>query len=144
MAKEDYWDERVRSALAPALARGELRIVDELDQLFEELEAAFPVEGTKIDWDEVPGSLSGLSLGSTPEYFAQFFHEHQQTMGIDTPAYYLSDSALNFAIAGEVRALSQHLHIIIENPQHHYFVAKDFTWCMALTMEGNMNFGVRP
>jgi hypothetical protein len=144
MTEESYWDRQVRRALAPALGRGELRIVDDADALFGRLQSAYPVQGTKIDWSEVPGSFSLNSQGSKQADFEEFFRENAPRMGLDTPAYYLSDSALSFAIAGSVRCIDQELRAILDNPEHHYFTAEDFSWCMALTMEGDMDFGFRP
>jgi hypothetical protein len=144
MVEENYWDQQVRSALGPALESGQLAVVDEVEELFGRLETVFPVEGTKIDWSEVPGSFHLFSRGAQQEDFERFFQAHVAKMGLDTPAYYLSDAALSFAIAGDVRSIGQCLHAILDNPQHHYFIAKDFSWCMALTMEGDMDFGFRP
>ena len=92
----------------------------------------------------MPGSIHLSSEGARKEDFAQFYFQNAEMMGLDTPALYLSDSALSFAIAGDVRSLGHSLEAILENPQHHYFVAKDFSWCMALAMEGDMDFGFRP
>ena len=144
MTEENYWDQQVRRSLRPALESGQLTIVDEVDELFGRLETAFPVEGTKIDWAEVPGSSYLFSQGGQREDFERFFHQNAPRMGLDTPAYYVSDAALSFAIAGNVRSMGRCLPAILDNPQHHYFVARDFSWCMALTMEGDMNFGFRP
>jgi len=144
MTEENYWDQQVRSALGPALESGQLTIIDEVDELFGGLETAFPAVGTKIDWSEIPGSLNLFSRGAKQEDFERFFNENVSRMDLDTPAYYLSDAALSFAIAGDVRSLGQCLSSILDNPQNHYFAAKDFSWCMALTMEGDMNFGYRP
>ena len=141
MAEKQYWDERVSSALEAALQSGDLRIIHEVDELFEELTAAFPFGGTKIDWRDVPGSLH--AHGDQEDY-ERFFLENTTKMGWDAPAYYLSDNSINFAIAGSVERLAKHLPIILENPEHHYFTAEDFSWCMALTMEGDMDFGFRP
>lgn len=144
MIEENEYDQEARSALGPALAGGQLTIIDEVEELFGRLETTFPVEGTKIDWSDVPGSIYQFSQGGQQEDYERFFHENELKMGLDTPAYYLSDAALSFAIAGDVRSMKQWLPAILANPQHHYFTARDFSWCMALTMEGGMNFGFRP
>ena len=144
MTEENHWDEQVRSALAPALRSGQLTIIDEVETLFGSLCAAYPVKGTKIDWSGVPGSSHRLSKGAKQGDFEQFFHANASRMGLNTPAFYLSDSALDFAIAGNVGSFGQWLPAILDNPQHHYFAAMDFSWCLALTMEGDMTFGFRP
>ena len=144
MTNESYWDQQVRDALRPAFDGGQLTTIDEVDDLFRRLESAFPIARSKIDWNKVPGSIYLASKGAKRENFQRFFHENMERMGLDTTALYLSDAALSFAIAGTVRSLGQSLHSILENPEHHYFVASDFSWCMALTMEGDMNFGFAP
>lgn len=144
MIEENYWDQQTRSALAPALESGQLTIIDENDVLFAGLRAAFPIKGSKIEWSAVPGSTHLFSEGGKQEDYEQFFNANASKAGLKTRAYYLSDSALDFAIAGDVGSFGQWLPVILDNPMHHYFCARDFSWCMALTMEGDMNFGFRP
>ena len=144
MIEKNYWDQQVLNAMWQALEEGQLTINHEVDALFDSLESAFPVAGSKIDWNEVPGSVYLFSQGAKQADFEHFYHANAIRMGLRTPAFYLSDAALSFAIGGDVGSIGQHLPAILENPEHHYFAAQDFSWCMALTMEGDLNFGFRP
>lgn len=55
---------------------------------------------------------------------------------------YVGDSATDFALMGTVEVMQRALPIILEVPQHHYFIGPGYSWCICMTMEGDMGFGL--
>ena len=75
MIEKNYWDQQVLNAMWQALEEGQLTINHEVDALFDSLESAFPVAGSKIDWNEVPGSVYLFSQGAKQADFEHFYHD---------------------------------------------------------------------
>lgn len=140
----NYWEYLLLRALAASLETEELRVTRDDGPLFQKLQERFAVVGTKINWCSVPGAVSCKAGHDELTDRLQFFREHALPYGAETQAYYLSDSALDFAVTGNLGALERHMLHFLENPEHHYFTPEDFQWCIAFTMEGDMHFGRVP
>ncbi len=72
----------------------------------------------------------------------QFFDDMQSRFELSGPVVYAGDSATDFALQGAVNAIRKALPTLIEVPQHHYFIGPSYSWCICLTMEGDMGFGL--
>ncbi|OWS72895.1 type IV secretion protein Rhs [Pantoea sp. VS1] len=58
--------------------------------------------------------------------------------------YYINDSSLDFAVSLEPKIFPEFVVYVIHNiPQHHYFFDESAKWCLAITSEGYIDFGVR-
>jgi hypothetical protein len=137
------YEDGVRSALKAQFDAGELRDVGDAAAVFGSLSSVFPTSGSKIDWRHVPGSVESAEEDASlqRERFVQFFDEMQSRFVLTGPATYAGDSATDFALEGAVDAIRKALPILLEVPQHHYFMGPGCSWCICLTMEGDMGFG---
>jgi hypothetical protein len=75
------------------------------------------------------------------ERFIDFFDEMRSRFDLAGPIFYAGDSATDFALEGAIETIRRVLPKIIDIPQHHYFVGPNCSWCLCMTMEGDIGFG---
>lgn len=57
--------------------------------------------------------------------------------------YYINDSSLNFAVQLTYKQFDNFLVFAVENiPQHHYFFDSSNKWCLVISSEGYVDFGL--
>jgi hypothetical protein len=137
------YEEDFRRALKAQFDAGDIREVGNSDAVFTQLSKTYPASGSKIDWKHVPGAIECTEDDQSlqGERFVAFFEEMRSRFGLTGTVLYVGDSATDFALEGSVEAFRRALPELIAIPQHHYFIGPDFSWCMCLTMEGDMGFG---
>jgi hypothetical protein len=140
------YEDDLRNTLKAEFDSGDLRDIGDATGVFELLSKAYPVIGSRIDWDQVPDSIE--KTGEEPlqlERFADFFDQMCSKFGLDGAILYAGDSATDFALEScSIEVIRRALPHLIEIPQHHYFIGPRYSWCMCLTMEGDMAFGFTP
>jgi hypothetical protein len=137
------YDDDIRLALKAEFDVGQLLEAGPADDVFSMLAKVYPISGSKIDWTRVPDALEESEREHAFQLarFAAFFDEMCVRFGLKGGVLYVGDNAPEFAIAGTIDAMRRALPILLEIPQHHYFVGPSASWCMCLTMEGDMDFG---
>jgi hypothetical protein len=107
------------------------------------LAGIYPTVGSKIDWKRVPGAIEDFEEDQSRHFvrFIEFFDEMRARFCLDGQVLYVGDSATDFVLAGSMDAMRRVLAVLVEVPQHHYFVGPNGSWCMCMTMEGDMGFG---
>lgn len=56
---------------------------------------------------------------------------------------YISDSALDFAVRFEISVLPDFVSFAVVNvPQHHYIFDEAVSWCVVVSSEGYVDFGI--
>jgi hypothetical protein len=139
------YEDDIRKALKIEFDLGYLTEVGPAKDIFDLLMKAYPFSGSKIDWKRVPGAVECFA-GETSNTnksakFTTFFNEVCDRFALIGPVVYIGDSATGFALAGSVETIRRVLSILIETPQHHFFVGPNASWCICFTMEGDMDFG---
>lgn len=136
------YEDDVRLFLQEKFQSGELVEISQSDFVFDLLGRRYPVLGSKIDWKRLPDSIvKSLGCdGSIALEFSGFFNDVCRKENLDGHVFYVGDSATDFAIKGSVSSISESLKVLLEIPQHHYFVGENGDWCMCVTMEGDMAF----
>lgn len=71
-----------------------------------------------------------------------FFVDRCLELTLSEKVIYINDSALDFVVTSDLVTFKNHIKGILELPDHHYFVSVDYSWCMAFTMEGDMDFAL--
>jgi hypothetical protein len=137
------YEEDLRLALKAEFDAGQIREVGSAADVFGQLSKAYPASGSKIDWKRVPGAIECAEEDESLqlERFADFFDEVRSRFELNGAVLYAGDSATDFALEGTVDAFRRALPELIAIPQHHYFIGPNCSWCMCLTMEGDMGFG---
>ncbi len=136
------YEQDIRRALKEELDSGCLTDIGLADAIFGLLRKTYPSNGSKIDWIRVPGAVgctaeNGLEQTSR---FTKFFDEMCRRFELTGPVIYVGDSATEFALAGSLATIRRVSPVLIEIPQHHYFVGPNASWCMCLTMEDELDF----
>ncbi|WP_157655781.1 hypothetical protein [Burkholderia ubonensis] len=140
---ENFYESEVRRVLEKDFSSGALQIIGESSEIFKMLAISYPAIGSKIDWSEVPGAILAFEENDSlqVEKFIGFFDEIVAKYSLVGDVVYVGDSATDFSLKASVEKIRQILPELLDIPQHHYFVGSDFSWCMCLTMEGDMGFG---
>jgi hypothetical protein len=130
--------------LAPSMTNGRIVVEYDMDKYFDQIEASFPIYGSKIEWDEVDGSVEELArLEFYSADCTNFFNKmtEQFIQNPDSKVVLLGDSAMDYALLTSLKNVPEVLEKMLELPQHHFIVANNFSWCISFSMEGDMAFG---
>jgi hypothetical protein len=142
----NFYEAELRKNLVSDFRSGRLNELGDSALFFKQLAKEFPVKGSKIHWGRVPHSIerSEKQLNLHTQQFIKFVDELIIKFGLKGDVIYVGDSATDFALGGSVISVRTALPELLTVPQHHYLIAKDFAWCICLTMEGDMAFGLNP
>ncbi len=142
----NFYEAELRERLQIAFASCRVKEVGDSAPFFAQLMKTYPVRGSKIDWSRVPDSIERFEeeVERQAKLFMQFFSELIQRFHLAGDVTYVGDSATDFALAGSLEHITEVLPELLTIPQHHYLIGAEFSWCMCLTMEGDMGFGFRP
>ena len=138
------YEEDVRFSLKDDINAGLISETGEAELVFKELGKNFPVLGSKIDWDKIPGSIIDFEKCKEMQEkrFCKFFDDVRAKFSLSGDVIYVGDSATDFSLLGSIDTIRRHLPDLLEVPQHHYFVGVGCSWCICLTMEGDMGCGM--
>ncbi len=136
-----YHEDQLREALSSPIAAGIVETFSSDGEVIDGLKRAFSFSGSKIDWKAVHGHLSATQVGSGHDEFRRFFDARRNEVGGDRTAFYVNDGLTDGCVRASLFTFQRHLESILSLPGHHYFVAEDFSWCMAYAMEGDIDFG---
>lgn len=142
---QNYFEVELLRHLHGAIEAGAMLVEADSARYFSRLAQCYPVAGSKIRWSRIPGSIerhenaAGRQLAAGCDFFGEMVALH----GLTGQAVHIGDNAVEFALLASVGEFARHLDALLSIPQHHYFVAADYAWCMVLGMEGGMSFGLR-
>lgn len=136
------YDDEIRQALKDRFGANQLCDVGEATTFFAELAKVFPLAGSRVDWNRVPGAVEQVEKDQAAQVdrFVEFFREMRRRFSLQGVVTYVGDSATRFAIQGSVDSFTAVARVLFSIPQHHYFVGPDCSWCMCFTFEGDMAF----
>jgi hypothetical protein len=141
----NFYESYLREHLSAEMASN--RIIEVLDSsiFFKQLSTVYPIVGSKIAWSAISGSIESYEedISIQKNEFISFFRKIRDRFSLSGEAIYMGESATDFALLGDIQVFDEIISKILDVPQHHYFVSKDFSWCMSFTMEGDMAFGFR-
>lgn len=133
------------SDLAVAIGAGLIEVIPSSEAIISRVSATFPFVGSKIDWRELTchrharTEAKNISLD-----FSNFLVGVCDQVGQEAPAIHIVDGNVVCALRASIWTFQQNLNPILKIPFHHYFFSEDLSWCVALTMEGDMDFGFAP
>ena len=133
--------------IRPERERAELTVEPSSMPYFELLEKRFPVHGSKIDWDKVPGAVvQAMQLSDSELYFKEagsFLEEIlvKEQLDGEVQVVVVGDGAMECALRMPLKILASCMRRILRMPQHTYVLVPDGSWCMVFTMEGDACFG---
>jgi len=136
--------------LAAYLASNRVVRVDDGGRHAEAISQAFPIGINRIDWGKVPSAIfSSVADVKEPEArqqrMRQFLRDafSSASVGEEDRVVWVGDST-DFVLEMSVVTLSECVGILFSYPQHAYVIPPDASWCLSLTMEGELCFGRTP
>lgn len=123
-------------------------LVDNWENIADKLSNSFDWKGTKIDWSKTLKHKSKQLFGSYSNWLStirKFIVNNDISTEIKESGdiYYINDSSLNFAVHLKFNQFDSFLAFAIENiPQHHYFFDSSNKWCLVISCEGFIDFGL--
>jgi hypothetical protein len=137
--------------LRPERERGEIEVRELPRSFIETIESRFPFVNSKIDWDGVPGAIvrrfpPGWSTESYANAADRFVQEliDSRAIGASQVIVVVGEGPVDVALVMAIGVLSRCVRRILDVPQHTYVAPVDGGWCVLLTMEGDLCFGVAP
>ncbi|ESZ87682.1 MAG: hypothetical protein Q27BB25_08010 [Blastomonas sp. CACIA14H2] len=127
--------------LSSPIAADIIKVFHPDSTFIQRFETAFRFEGSKIRWDLTRDHISLTEVQVDFGVFRSFFSERGRELGSGRTAIYLNDGLVDCALTAPLFAFERHLNEIISIPAHHYFVADNLEWCMAYTIERDIDFG---
>lgn len=146
MESKNYFEAELLDELSEDIASGNIHVLTSADEHFAALSARYPICGSKIAWSRIVGSIERSERRDDFEFdaFVDFFNEMIALNGLNGAVIYIGDGLINFALDSSIEIFSKKLKEIFSIPQHHYFLAPDYSWCMVFSMEGDMSYGCMP
>ena len=139
------FEEELLADLNVFIKAGNVSIKKSSDVYFNRLAEFFPLYGSKIHWGKVADSVVDFASNKNDvTEWVIFFNSMVKHKGLSGKVIYLNDSAIECVLIISLDTLSKCIQPILEFPDHHYFIAEDYAWCMCFTMEGDMTFGFKP
>lgn len=139
------YDQELLEQFAAEINAGTIAVANSSEEYFNNLASFFPVCGSKVDWSKVPNAV-GIKV--RPQEYKEdglrFFHEIQRVYHLSGKCIIISDGGFDYTLIVQTDALRPILELILDIPHHHYVVAIDYSWCVAFTTEGFIDFGYRP
>ena len=142
----NFYEDELRRSLRSKFQSEEIRDLGDSSEFFDRLMEYYPTSGSKINWRIIPNSIEELeeNIDLQSAAFSQFFDALIAKFGLVGNVIYAGDSLTDAAFEGDLIDIRESLPELLEIPHHHYFIASDFSWCICLTMEGDMGFGFNP
>lgn len=122
--------------------------IDNWGDIADKLSDSFDWKGTKIDWTKTINYKSSQLFGNYSNWLfliKNFLYNNDIFVEIKKSSviYYINDSSLNFAVQLTNQQFKRFLAFAIENiPQHHYFFDSSNKWCLVISSEGYIDFGL--
>jgi hypothetical protein len=129
-----YWEEVVYAASPlDGLERCAAVVV------FNWLSLHFPAVGAKIDWSRVRGRHLHSRIPDHAQLTAAASRELLLRIAPGSSVEHVGDGLSPYGVrfSDEIAALA--VATLLEIPEHHYFVAEDRSWLIAVTTEGDLD-----
>jgi len=136
-----YFDEELISELEQYVASGEVSIVSDIDDYVDGINSRLPIKNRKLDWG-ANFLATGLEVDRRKKAsaFSVFFQEVKLKYELNGNIFYMGDGATDIVVAGNIDVFVKVLDCFVSIPQHHYFLAEDYSWFICFSMEGDMGF----
>ncbi len=124
------------------------KLIDNWEDIADKLSDSFNWKGSKIDWKKTTNYKSSQLFGNYSNWvlvIKKFLYDNEICSEIKKSKviYYINDSSLNFAVQLTYKQFDNFLAFAVENiPQHHYFFDSSNKWCLVISSEGYVDFGL--
>jgi hypothetical protein len=133
MMTGNYWEE---TYTAPPL--GDLDRTD-MSMVFDWIGLNFPAAGAKIDWRRVQGKHAHWRIDGDEQLAAMASNEVCQRIRPGSIVEHVGDGLSPYGVCFTDGNASAVVAALLEIPEHHYFLAKDRSWIVVVTTEGDLD-----
>jgi hypothetical protein len=130
----NYWEAEFYSA--PLLCDLDRSATSDM---FDWLSIHFPVLGSKIDWSRVPGRHSHWTIHDSGALASAVVREVSRRVHSGSGAYHVGDGLSPYGVFLAGDAVPEITALLLEIPEHHYFVAGDRSWIVVVATEGDLD-----
>ena len=141
MSAETFYEAELLKAVRPALASGSLQVDHDAAGAFNTLSQRFPTVGSRIDWSRIKPLVSDR-VSSPESYLVDALAFAERVVGeqaLSGQSTYLSDGDIGFCLHGDLKEMIKYLGPLLETAGHNYLVSKGGNWCIAFSMEGDLD-----
>lgn len=123
-------------------------VIEDWEPIADILSDRFPWKGSKIDWNHLKCHVEDKFNFSSDDHSKEIERFLIKSGAINKISksnviYYINDSSLDFAFLLKPNSFIDFASYATNNiPQHHYFFDNEGSWCLAITSEGYIDFGL--
>ena len=126
------------------LTENDLKIINS-DFYFDLINDKYPFMGNRIDFKKLNNNkyykLDDTNvLNEASKIILNIINENN--LNTEERIVYIGDSLTEQAYEFKLKNLVILLPFILDIPQHHYFIPQNFAWCLTISFENDLEFGV--
>ncbi|UQU67573.1 hypothetical protein COUCH_15430 [Couchioplanes caeruleus] len=131
---DDYWERTVFAA--PPLAG-----LDRFDDstAFDWIGLHFSTTGSKVDWSTVREGHSHWNFSDASELAASVVREVRRLATDESIVEHAGDGVSAYGVRFRGVDVPAVVAALLEIPEHHYFLATDRSWVVAVSFEGDLD-----
>lgn len=106
---------------------------------FDWLDRHFPVRGAKVDWSRVPGKHAHWEIHDAGQLASAAAREVSRRVHSGSGAEHVGDGLSPYGVFLAEDSGPGIVAALLDIPEHHYFVARDRSWIVVVTTEGDLH-----
>jgi hypothetical protein len=130
----NYWEETIY-AEPPLGGLGR----SDASAAFGWLDLHFAMDGTKIDWRRVRGKHMHWKIDDDMQLVSTVSREVCQRIRLDSGVEHVGDGLSPYGVCFTGDNAQSIVAVLLEIPEHHYFIARDRSWMVVVTTEGDLD-----
>lgn len=130
----NYWEDVIYAE--PPLSGLER---SDMSNAFRWLDRHFPKSGSKIDWSRVPGRHTHWEIHDDVQLASAAAMEVCRRGSGGSRVEHVGDGLSPYGVVLEEGKVQEIVITLLEIPEHHYFLARDRSWIVVATTEGDLD-----
>lgn len=103
------------------------------------LQTHLPSRGSKMDWSNIPGNHQYWRFDDDLSLATRAVGEVSKHVQPGETVDHVGDSLSPFGVAFTASEAAAVVGALLEIPEHHYFVARDRSWLVVVSSEGDLD-----
>lgn len=130
----DYWEDEIYAgSLLSELEHSDM------SGTFNWISDHFPASGSKVDWSRVRGKHVHWEIHDDAQLVSAVSREVCQRTGSGLWAEHVGDSLSPYGVFFGDIDVPEIVAALLEIPEHHYFLARNRSWIIVATTEGDLD-----
>lgn len=111
----------------------------DMSNAFRWLDRHFPKRGSKIDWSRVPGRHVHWEIHDDEQLASAAAREVCRRSSVGSRVEHVGDGLSPYGVLLGEDNVQEIVITLLEIPEHHYFLARDRSWIVVATTEGDLD-----